>query len=81
MRYHYLRVWEEFFSALESQEKRFEIRVNDRDFNVGDILVLEEWNNKEEKYTGKKLFTRVSYMIQGVFGLPKNLCVMSLKFL
>lgn len=59
--------------------KEFEIRVNDRNFKVGDALCLREWLPDEQKYTDRHVFKRVTYMIQGEFGLPENLCVMQLR--
>jgi len=37
---HFLKTWAEYFEAVKSGNKTFEVRVNDRDFKVGDILVL-----------------------------------------
>lgn len=59
--------------------KTFEIRVNDRGFKVGDILCLREWDFTAQKYTGNSLLRRVTYLLQGRFGLPPDLCVMQLE--
>lgn len=42
---HYLKTWPEFYDAILKGEKPFEIRRNDRDFRVGDFLVLQEFDS------------------------------------
>jgi len=62
-----------------SGEKNFEVRRNDHDFQVGDVLILEEWNPATELYTGYSLERSVTYILPGGnFGIDKNYCVMSL---
>ena len=68
---HKLKTWPVFFADVESGVKTFEIRKNDRNFQVGDILILEEydpWELTEEcqvgKYTGHKLRVIVNYTIR-----------------
>jgi hypothetical protein len=64
---HELKTLPEFFSAIVSGDKNFEIRRNDRLFNVGDVLRLREFeptagNNGD--YTGKAVEVRVSYITE-----------------
>lgn len=40
---HRLKAWPEFYTALAAGTKTFEFRPNDRDFKVGDLLLLQEW--------------------------------------
>jgi ASCH domain. len=75
---HDIKIWPEFFDAVQSGRKNFEIRKNDRDYKVGDILLLREWD-KELGYTGKAELKRVTYLVQAEFGLPDDICVMSLE--
>ena len=76
---HKLKVWPEYFYFLWTNQKTFEIRKNDRGFKIGDSLSLKEWNSQTQKYTGRKLVRKISYMIQGKFGLPEDICVMQLR--
>lgn len=40
---HELKCWPQFFRALQTGDKNFEVRRNDRKFAVGDVLILREW--------------------------------------
>jgi hypothetical protein len=75
---HELKTHPPYFAAVKSGEKNFEIRVNDRDFKVGDTLLLCEYEPDAKRYTGNTIERKVTYIAQGVFGLPENVCVMSL---
>ncbi len=43
MKVHELKTWPESFRAVRAGAKTHEVRKNDRDFRVGDVLVLWEW--------------------------------------
>ena len=59
-----------------------EIRKADRQFRVGDTLVLLEWTPDTGDYTGRVILAQVTWVTPpGSFGLPGDLCVMSVKTL
>ena len=66
------------FSAILSGTKPFEWRVFDRDYRVGDILNLKEWDPEKEDYTGIICARRVTYLISGGFGIPEGFCIMGI---
>lgn len=76
------------FSALWAGTKRHEIRVDDRGFEVGDLLRLREWVPQPasthpvtpyDGYTGREELRPIRYITRGgQFGLPVDLVVMSL---
>jgi hypothetical protein len=89
-REHDLKTWPEPFQAVLDGCKRYEVRVDDRGFAVGDMLVLREWDPDNDymplvdrsRYTGRTLRARVTYKTPGgAWGLPKELCVMSIELL
>ena len=41
--FHELKILPEYFEALASGTKTFEIVLNDREYKVGDLLILREW--------------------------------------
>lgn len=76
---HELKILPEYFDAVVKRTKTFEIRKNDRDFKVGDTLLLKEWDGKA--YTGRTVSRYVCYVYygDGTYGLPEGYCVMGLK--
>lgn len=64
MRLHKLKTWPEFFKAVAQDVKTFEIRENDRGFNVGDFLLLEEFDPTHQEYTGATCFRLITYMTE-----------------
>jgi hypothetical protein len=72
---HSLKTWPKWFAASAAGKKPFEIRKNDRDFRVGDTLVLQEWDPITQKYSGKSLTRKITY-IQRV---SKSYVVMGLE--
>ncbi len=63
MNRHELKTWPKYFAAVRSGQKRFEIRRNDREFKVGDILVLREFDPESETYTGQAEERQVTFLL------------------
>lgn len=87
-RTHELKTWPEFFEAVVDGRKTFEVRKNDRDFRVGEALVLREWDPAvatdagEEGYTGRSLRCGIAYvMAGGRFGVGARYCVLGIEVL
>lgn len=78
---HTLKCWPEYFEALANGTKKFEFRQNDRDFQVGDILVIQEYLQNKMCYTGRELRFEVSYVLHGqsIAGMNDRYCVMSIN--
>ena len=74
-----LKTWPEYFEKILSGDKTFELRVNDRDFAVGDLLILREWD-PATGYTGRKTERRISYILKGgEFGIAKGWAILAIK--
>lgn len=59
---HELKIDQEYFKAVKDGKKKFEIRKNDRDYKVGDILVMLEYDKYYEAFTGEKITVEISYL-------------------
>lgn len=80
---HELKTWPEPFQAILEGKKKFEYRLNDRDYQVGDELILKEFRPNEKnpnasRYTGRVLRAVVTYILKDAFGVPNGFVVMSL---
>lgn len=72
------------FEESWTKNKPFEIRLNDRDFQVGDVLILLETEHSGEDmvagkpliYTGRKLIREITYILEG-YGLKEGWVVMT----
>lgn len=74
---HDLKIWPQYFDAVASGDKTFEWRKDDRDYRVGDTLRLREWLPDRERYTGREITKRVSYILRGN-GFPEGYAVLAL---
>ena len=72
---HVVKSWTRYFNAMQDGSKKFDKRVWDRDYQVGDTLIQEEWN-KDGGYTGKSVGHVITYILTGEFAEP-GICVMS----
>ena len=61
MKHMYLKILPEYYEAVRCGDKTFEVRLNDRDYQVNDVLHLREFNNGE--YTGRELVKTISYIL------------------
>jgi ASC-1-like (ASCH) protein len=82
---HSLKTWPGEFEAVRRGDKRHEVRVNDRAFKVGDLLILEEWipvgdDCTEGHLTGRSVLRTITYITPGgSWGLGEKICVLSIK--
>lgn len=76
---HELKVWPVFYEPLLDGRKTFELRLNDRGFQGGDILRLREWDSMAEDYTGRVMDRRVTYIVEGDPWLAPGYCCMAIE--
>jgi len=51
---HSLKTWSRYYKEVVGGRKKFEIRNNDRDFQVGDRVILREWLPRAKRYTARE---------------------------
>ena len=59
---HNLKTLPKWYKDVVSGAKTFEVRRNDRNFQVGDTLILQEWS-PESGYTGNEAECTVFYIM------------------
>jgi len=78
---HELKTWPEYFEAIWDERKNFELRKNDRNFEVGDVLLLQEYEPTTEVYSGRVIKVTVTYILfGGEWGLTEGDCIMALRY-
>lgn len=60
---HRLKTWTPFFRDIKKGIKQFEVRKNDRNYEVGDTLILEEFDPIKKIYTGAWVPEQVTYKL------------------
>ena len=60
---HDLKCWPEYFQAVKSGIKPFELRKDDRGYAVGDVLHLREYDPATIAYTGDTIDKMVTYVL------------------
>lgn len=77
---HELKILPEHFAAVKSGDKTFEVRKNDRNYQTGDLLILSEYDDINDGYTGNAICVRVSHILKGgEHGIYDKYVVMSIK--
>lgn len=70
-RIHILKIENEYLKAIKDGLKTFELRKNDRDYQVGDLI----------KFSKDKDIYKVTYILKDVpeYGLDSNYCILAIK--
>jgi hypothetical protein len=79
--------WTHFFQAIKAGLKLHDVR-EDEGYQIGDVLVLQEYDNINGRYTGDQIEAEVSYItnrtVPCAFSsavLAPGYCILSLKVL
>lgn len=78
---HVLKCWPSSFQAIKRGVKKFEIRKNDRNYEVGDSLFLKEYDPVSDTFSGETQTKDVVYILtptpDEIFGLKMGYVIMS----
>lgn len=59
---HELKSWVGLFEPLMLGQKKHDFRVLDRDYQVGDVCLLREYEPVTKTYTGRSALVRITYI-------------------
>jgi hypothetical protein len=82
-----VKSWVAFFQAFKTGAKKHDMRdLKDRDYQVGDILNLQEYDPFKGTYTGDEMRMKITYITSSKTpcafssaALDKNYCILSLE--
>lgn len=60
---HELKCWPAYFADVATGRKSFEVRKNDRDYRLGDVLLLREFDPDKGIYTGDICGREIVYVL------------------
>lgn len=82
-----VKSWESFFQAFKRGEKKHDMRdLKDRNYKVGDILNLQEYDPFTGMYTGDSMRMKITYITSrdtpcafSSAALDRDYCILSLE--
>lgn len=74
---HEIKLSHVFFDDVQSGKKSFELRKDDRNYQVGDKLFLSEI--KDNVLTGRAVQVKVIYKLAGFTGLTDGYCILGIE--
>ncbi|OTQ34539.1 DUF3850 domain-containing protein [Gilliamella apis] len=78
MTIHELKILPEYFEPIESGKKKFEVRINVRDYQVGDTLILRCYHPVIEVYSSE-LECKVIYILNDERYTKSNYVIMLIE--
>lgn len=77
---HKLKILSRYYEAILQGKKTFEVRKDDRPFNEGDTLVLQEIVTPNGLgYTGREMEVDVTYILRDSEYVKGGYCIMGIK--
>lgn len=78
---HSLKTDSKYFQQIKAKTKKFEMRKNDRGFQIGDTLILDEW--RDDSYTSEQIICRVIGILNDweCKAIQDGFCIMSIKII
>jgi hypothetical protein len=78
MKTHQVKSWPEYFKPISMGVKTFDLRKDDRGYQVGDDIQFEEFSNITGEHTGKVATRRISYILREFAGLMPGYCILGI---
>lgn len=77
VKHHDIKILPQFFEDTSCGRKSFELRKDDRDYQIGDTVTMHEWT-PDAGYTGRQLMITIIYVLRGCpeYGLMDGYCIL-----
>lgn len=86
MAIHILKSWPQFFKAILEGDKKHDLRSMDRGFEVGDKVVLQEYDPINGLYLGREIMASITFITSedtpcaySSAVLQRGYCILSLE--
>jgi len=76
---HYLKTVQPYFEMVGNRLKPFEVRKNDRNFEEGDEVYLQEYDPKAKTYSGHQIRCEILYVLKDFPAIKKDYVVFGIK--
>jgi len=84
-RIHEVKSWPQYFQPVLFSKKTWEHRINDRDYRVGDLILMREWvpgdyirADRETRFTGKWVLAEITSVHGGLPGMAEGYCILNI---
>lgn len=78
MKMHELKIEQTYFDATKRGDHKVQIRKNDRDFTIGDMLYLREWQPLIGAYTDRSMSAFITFVAHDS-NLPNDYVALSIR--
>ena len=89
MKLHELKIKDEYFKEVLRENKTFELRKNDRDYQVGDLIHFIDIKDEDKEFKtwgvepaiDEDALYKITYVLKDVpeYGLDKDYCILGIK--
>lgn len=77
MTVHHIKTWLEYFDDMVSGAKPFELRLNDRRYRAGDLVVHWAYDRRRQRSTGEHVVRKIGYVMPRFKGLREGYIIFS----
>ena len=81
MKTHDLKIEKKYFNDVIAERKKVEVRKNDIDYQLNDILSLNEYDKDKQVYTGRHSSVKVLYILDDSAFLKEGYVVLSIAII
>lgn len=79
MRIHNVKCDEPYFSSVLAGKKSFELRKDDRNYQVGDYFCLQRTESGKITDAAENIMAEIVYKLSGFDGLSEGYCILGIR--